>query len=516
MKKIKLIILISLNVQLCKAQNVGIGTAAPNTSALLDVSSTTKGLLIPRMTTTEMNNISSPATGLTIYNTTDSAFYTKRPAGWKKFSYGDDNLWKRFNNNMYSFSNNYVGINYSDLAAVNLVGQYAPLQTRGMIGNTMAVFGEDKQGISLVGNYPGIFFNSYFNGGVKSMNAGATANITLNQNNPPYYEFGFGDYATGADQPMSNAVKMALRNDGHLYVGNSSVNFSRANFEQQGSVGGTAAIFGGDGTGISLQKNWPAIGFNSYLDASNHRSIAQGYGAQLGLNQLNGSLYLVSFPFNAVPNTLFSSYTQRFFLSRFGKMGIGADDPYTDIEITQRTLTFANEDVDVGITYKATSDYGSGVQPSDWNTHVGYGQYGQFGSLQEYSFWNRINNGNWHSVAAILTTGEYYQASDRELKTDINYLGNDCLSKILQLKPASYHFKRTEHNAPLSFGFIAQDIETVFPEIVFTGKTNKLLSYSSLVPILTKGMQQQQQQIDLLQQQNKDLKARLELLEKKF
>ena len=43
--------------------------AAPNSSAMLDVISTTKGMLIPRMTTTQMNAISSPATGLIVFNT---------------------------------------------------------------------------------------------------------------------------------------------------------------------------------------------------------------------------------------------------------------------------------------------------------------------------------------------------------------------------------------------------------------------------------------------------------------
>ncbi|KYG65693.1 hypothetical protein AZI86_01050 [Bdellovibrio bacteriovorus] len=49
--------------------NVGIGTASPNTSAALDVSSTSKGVLMPRMTTAQRNAIASPASGLHIYNT---------------------------------------------------------------------------------------------------------------------------------------------------------------------------------------------------------------------------------------------------------------------------------------------------------------------------------------------------------------------------------------------------------------------------------------------------------------
>jgi hypothetical protein len=51
-------------------RNVGIGTTSPNASALLDVSSTTKGFLPPRLTTTQKNAISSPAAGLVVYDTT--------------------------------------------------------------------------------------------------------------------------------------------------------------------------------------------------------------------------------------------------------------------------------------------------------------------------------------------------------------------------------------------------------------------------------------------------------------
>lgn len=50
---------------------VGIGTAAPDASSLLHLSSTTKGFLKPVMTTTQRDAISSPATGLSIHNSTN-------------------------------------------------------------------------------------------------------------------------------------------------------------------------------------------------------------------------------------------------------------------------------------------------------------------------------------------------------------------------------------------------------------------------------------------------------------
>jgi uncharacterized protein (TIGR02145 family) len=51
-------------------QNVGIGTTNPAPSAQLEVSSTTKGVLLPRMTTTQKNAISNPVEGLEVYDLT--------------------------------------------------------------------------------------------------------------------------------------------------------------------------------------------------------------------------------------------------------------------------------------------------------------------------------------------------------------------------------------------------------------------------------------------------------------
>jgi hypothetical protein len=47
----------------------GIGTTTPDASAKLDITSTTKGLLVPRMTSTQKAAISSPANGLLVYQT---------------------------------------------------------------------------------------------------------------------------------------------------------------------------------------------------------------------------------------------------------------------------------------------------------------------------------------------------------------------------------------------------------------------------------------------------------------
>ncbi|WP_304488709.1 exosporium glycoprotein BclB-related protein [Dyadobacter sp. CY261] len=62
---------------------VGIGTISPDGSAQLDVTSTTKGLLIPRMLDTERAAIGTPATGLLVYQTNgDSGFWYYTGSQW--------------------------------------------------------------------------------------------------------------------------------------------------------------------------------------------------------------------------------------------------------------------------------------------------------------------------------------------------------------------------------------------------------------------------------------------------
>jgi hypothetical protein len=74
------------------AQSVGINAdgSAPDNSAMLDVKSTTKGFLPPRMTTAQIGEIASPADGLLVYNTTDGKLYIYVSASlvWKEVTFG--------------------------------------------------------------------------------------------------------------------------------------------------------------------------------------------------------------------------------------------------------------------------------------------------------------------------------------------------------------------------------------------------------------------------------------------
>jgi hypothetical protein len=62
---------------------VGIGTLSPNSSALLDISTTTQGFLPPRMTTTEKNAIGTPVAGLVVYDTTLNKLCVRTASTWE-------------------------------------------------------------------------------------------------------------------------------------------------------------------------------------------------------------------------------------------------------------------------------------------------------------------------------------------------------------------------------------------------------------------------------------------------
>ena len=74
--------LVSTSTVIAQNNNVGIGTTTPNPTAVLDVSATDKGVLIPRLTTVQRNGIVSPATGLIVYDTDLGCFYYFNSSSW--------------------------------------------------------------------------------------------------------------------------------------------------------------------------------------------------------------------------------------------------------------------------------------------------------------------------------------------------------------------------------------------------------------------------------------------------
>ncbi|WAC02295.1 hypothetical protein N7U66_00530 [Lacinutrix neustonica] len=80
--KLTLIGIVILFITTTALAQVGVGTTSPDASSALDISSTTQGLLAPRMTTTERTAIVSPAKGLLVFDIDNDAFYFYDGANW--------------------------------------------------------------------------------------------------------------------------------------------------------------------------------------------------------------------------------------------------------------------------------------------------------------------------------------------------------------------------------------------------------------------------------------------------
>ena len=116
------------------AGNVGIGTTSPNISAALDVSGTTKGLLMPRMTTGQRDAIVNPATGLMVFDTDLAAFHFYNGTVWSPINTGGGgNNWTSNGSNIYSNNAGNVGIGTSTPSSKLSVAGHL-LVTGGTIG----------------------------------------------------------------------------------------------------------------------------------------------------------------------------------------------------------------------------------------------------------------------------------------------------------------------------------------------------------------------------------------------
>ncbi len=111
--------------------SLGVGTNAPAASALVDLSSTAKGFLPPRMTTAQRDGIASPATGLLIYNATSNEYNLYNGTSWGAVGVG----WAASSTDIYNTNSGNVGIgttnplNKLDVSGAAAIGTYAGVNT---------------------------------------------------------------------------------------------------------------------------------------------------------------------------------------------------------------------------------------------------------------------------------------------------------------------------------------------------------------------------------------------------
>jgi hypothetical protein len=127
-----------LIIQICFAQGVGINTtnAAADPSAILDLSSTTQGFLPPRMSETEKLAISTPATGLLIYQTD----------GTSGLYYFNGTEWETFENQKHFIGETYGG---GKVFCVDATGQHGLIASPNYVGPTYIMWAPGNYSVTL-------------------------------------------------------------------------------------------------------------------------------------------------------------------------------------------------------------------------------------------------------------------------------------------------------------------------------------------------------------------------------
>lgn len=128
-------------------------------------------------------------------------------------------------------------------------------------------------------------------------------------------------------------------------------------------------------------------------------------------------------------------------------------------------------------------------------------------------------------ILMALTHTIYAQnVSDKDIKTNITGIGN-ALEKLKQLEPIAYEY-HTEKYKPLllekgkKYGFIAEEFQNVFPEMVYNRHIPQIMSKhqhrdlsvkkidtESLIPVLVASINELQAEVEKLKKELRDIKA---------
>jgi len=174
-----------------------------------------------------------------------------------------------------------------------------------------------------------------------------------------------------------------------------------------------------------------------------------------------------------------------------GYVGIGTITPGASLHIKQTTPNRA-----IRFEHESNTNY--------WNIGIGL-------STMNCKFeYNGLGMGHISSV-----DGTYSTISDRRLKKDITP-SSSLLDKVKLLNVYDFYYVSQESKGNKTRGFIAQEVEDIFPDLVSVSDEGyKLISYSNFSVVAIKAIQEQQGEIELLKQQIELMKQEIELLKNK-
>lgn len=222
--------IISVTPSIAQKDNVGIGTSKPDQSAVLDISSSSKGVLMPRMSLQQRNSIQSPAKGLIVYQTDMlSGFYFFDGNEWKPIASenkansiaADPNDWTKTGNAGTNPTTNFVGTTDNQPLIFRTSNVRSGFIDKAF-GGTFSVFFGPSAGIASTGNANvGIGANSLKANTTGYSNMGVGA-YSLEKNIDGFFNTAVGSNAIGNNTSGDNNLGLGAASLRLLATGNNN------------------------------------------------------------------------------------------------------------------------------------------------------------------------------------------------------------------------------------------------------------------------------------------------------
>jgi hypothetical protein len=121
---------------------------------------------------------------------------------------------------------------------------------------------------------------------------------------------------------------------------------------------------------------------------------------------------------------------------------------------------------------------------------------------------------NLYIPGTIYVGNSVVTVSDKNMKTNIEEIEEQACNNILNLEAKKYKYLN-EDDTQIHYGFIAQDVEKYYPNLVVNGVNEeaeqiKSVNYLEMIPLLVSKMQKMQNEIDKMQNEMELLKKQLE------
>lgn len=108
--------------------------------------------------------------------------------------------------------------------------------------------------------------------------------------------------------------------------------------------------------------------------------------------------------------------------------------------------------------------------------------------------------------ADLIVTGSIFNVSDQRLKENIIDINKESIDDVMSLKPSIFTFKN-DNKKKKHYGFLAQDVEKIFPELVENNNSGyKTINYQEFIPLILAKIKMMDDEIHSLKEELRELK----------